>query len=480
MPSIAPHILIIDDEHTVLVFLEQVLTDFGYSVSLAQSGTAGIELYETQSIDLVLVDLTMPELDGTEVIRQLKKKDEDVRAICMTGTASVESAVLAMKVGALDFLSKPLDLRNLKLVLERALAQKRRIEKVKELEAEAKSEAFAGMLGKSQAMQQVFNMARRVATTNATVLILGESGTGKELLARAIHAEAFTEDRPFFTIDCANIPANLMETELFGHEKGAFTDAKKLKQGLLELADGGTLFLDEIGLMPLNLQAKLLNVFETRQFRRVGGTQQLQVSVRFLAATNEDLIDAVKEGRFREDLYYRLNVVPVRLPSLRERSGDIGLLSEHFLKVYAALHETGDLCFTTDAVALLASYPWPGNVREMRNVVERAVILADSNEINADDLAIDRRVRRSKTTSILSIDETGALSINTFPPQGISPQAIEKELIKAALEQTGGNVTQAAGFLQMSRDVLRYRMAKYAIGKEVADKDELDLSQTSR
>jgi DNA-binding NtrC family response regulator len=318
-------------------------------------------------------------------------------------------------------------------------------------------------------MQGVFNMIGRVAATHATVLIRGESGTGKELVARAIHARAYGVPKPFYTIDCASIPVNLMETELFGHERGAFTDAKEQKKGLLELADGGTLFLDEVGLMPLDLQAKLLNVFETLQFRRVGGTRQLKVSVRFLVATNEDLEEAVKEGRFREDLYYRLNVVPIHLPPLRERGEDVVLLAEHYLRVYASLHEMPQRQLGNEARAFLRAYPWMGNVRELRNVIERAVLMTDGAVIRAEDLAIDRRSRRQSRggTSALNIDESGKLTVTAFPAQGISLEEVEKQLIQEALRHAGGNITRAATLLSTSRDVMRYRIAKYDLSQKV-------------
>ncbi len=469
MSSDIPRILVIDDEATVLDLLQAVLAEFGYAVSVAKTGAEGIERYAAEEVDLVLVDLGLPGMDGLEVIRQLKKQAEDAKAIAMTGTASIESAVQAIKAGAVDFLSKPLDLEHLKIVLRRALEKKRQHERVRELEFQAAAgESFEGLIGTSPAMQSVFNMMRRVAATSATVLIRGESGTGKELVARAIHALAFSTPKPFFTIDCASIPANLMETELFGHERGAFTDAKEQKRGMLELADGGTLFLDEIGLMPLDLQAKLLNVFETLQFRRVGGTRQLKVSVRFLVATNEDLEEAVREGRFREDLYYRLNVVPIHLPPLRERGEDILLLGEHYLKVYTSLHELPGRRLADDARALLLSYPWQGNVRELRNVIERAVLMTDSPVIRAEDLAIDRRSRRrnQEAPGMLSIDERGRLTVAVFPAQGISLEEVEKQLIQEALRHAGGNITRAATLLSTSRDVMRYRIAKYGLDRK--------------
>lgn len=472
-----PHILVIDDEATVLDLLDAALREFGYEPICVSNSTEGLQRYTEQEVDLVLVDLGLAGMDGLEVIRQLRQLDDKARAIVMTGSASVESAIQAMKSGAMDFLTKPLDLPNLKIVLLRALERKRQTERFQELESQSREPApYSGLLGQSPAMQEVFRMIRRVATTNATILIRGESGTGKELVARAIHSSAFDEPRPFHTIDCASIPANLMESELFGHERGAFTDAKEKKRGLLELANGGTLFLDELGLMPLDLQAKLLNVFETLEFRRVGGTETLKVSLRFLAATNEDLEDAVHDGRFREDLYYRLNVVPIHLPALREREDDVLLLSEHFLDVYAKLHELPERSLSDDARSLLRYYPWPGNVRELRNVMERAVLMTDDSTIGAGDLAIDRRNKGrtpepAASTNTIDIDDTGTLHIHAFPEGGISLEDVEKQLVAEALRHTGGNVTRAATLLKTSRDVIRYRITKYGLGApSVADK----------
>lgn len=462
-----PVVLVIDDEAAVLDMLRFVLDEFGYDSLLVDNAADGIRAYTEERADVALVDMGLPETDGLDVLRQLRLLDEGVQAIVMTGSASVDDAVLAMKSGAVDFLSKPLDLSNLKIVLQRALDKKRQSERFKELESRADdgTSSFAGLLGTSQAMQEVFRMVRRVAATSATVLIRGESGTGKELIARAVHSVADEDGRPFHTIDCANIPVNLMETELFGHERGAFTDAKEQKRGLMELADGGTLFLDEIGLMPPDLQSKLLNVFETRTFRRVGGTKELSVSVRFVAATNEDLEDAVRAGRFREDLYYRLNVVPVHLPPLRERDDDALLLGEHYLGLYTNLHELPARRFSRDARALLRSYPWPGNVRELRNVIERAVLMSDGAEIGAGDLAIDRRSsRRVPEPEGTGVEiEDGSLRIQSFPPGGISLEGIEKQLIQEALRHAQGNVTRAAVLLQTSRDVVRYRINKHGL-----------------
>jgi DNA-binding NtrC family response regulator len=308
-------------------------------------------------------------------------------------------------------------------------------------------------------------MIRRVAPTRTTVLIRGESGTGKEVIARAIHLLSSLARKLFVTLDCTNIPNNLMESELFGHERGAFTDARSRKIGLLESASGGTLFLDEIGLMSVDLQAKLLNVLETQRFRRVGGTEEIEVAVRVLAATNEDLEKAVHEGRFREDLYYRLNVVPVDIPPLRDRGNDVLLIADHYLQQYTSLHGVPPRQLSEEARALMLAYPWPGNVRELKNTIERVVLMTDTRIIPASALSIDRRSRRARDEaqgSVLSIDPEGQMSVD-LPPDGLALEEVERQFIQAALVHTGGNVTRAAELLRISRDTLRYRIAKFAI-----------------
>lgn len=318
-----------------------------------------------------------------------------------------------------------------------------------------------GLIGDSQPMQQLLRLLERIAPTRATVMLRGESGTGKALLAEAIHRASPWAAGPFVTVDCTNIPANLMESEVFGHEPGAFTDARQRKQGLIELGAGGTILLDEISVLPVKLQAKLLGVLETRKFRRLGGTEEHETDTRFLAATNEDLMQAVEEGRFREDLYHRLNVVPMEIPPLRDRGEDVLRIANHFLAEYTERHGVGTRSLGQSSILLLSAYAWPGNVRELRNVIERAVLMSDREIIRADALVIDRRTYRSTPGGAgITISEEGELTVR-LPAAGLSLEAVEREVIRAALRRASGNVSKAAQLLQMSRDTLRYRIQKF-------------------
>ena len=328
--------------------------------------------------------------------------------------------------------------------------------------ADSQSMNIEGLVGRSDVMLALMETVRRVVKSQATVLIRGASGTGKQMVAKAVHTQSAMAARDFVTVDCTSIPANLMESELFGHERGAFTDAKTQKLGLLETAEGGAVFLDEIGLMPTELQAKLLHVLESRTFRRLGGTKEVSVNIRVLAATNEDLEEAVKDGRFREDLYYRLNVLPIDVPALKDRGDDVVLIAEHYLGEFATMHGSGVRQLTDNTRSLLQGYSWPGNVRELRNVIERAVLMTDGEYVRADDLIIDRRSRRVTAPPGFAIEIGDDASIS-FPFQGLSLDQIERSIIEGVLGHTGGNVSKAALLLQISRDTLRYRIDKYKI-----------------
>jgi DNA-binding NtrC family response regulator len=443
----AATVMVVDDDPKMQRLLTGLIQTLGYTACGATTGEEAIAHYKERRPALVLLDLLLPDMDGLQALKSLKGMDPLCRVVIMSGYNTIHSAVQATKLGAENCLTKPVPLDELEILLQ----------SVQQGSEPESLEPVEGLLGKSRAMQDVYRMIRKLAPKKTTVLIRGESGTGKEIVARAIHALGSSDQKPFISVNCANIPVNLLETELFGYERGAFTDAKEQKKGLLELADGGTFFLDEIGLMPPDLQSKLLTMLETRQFRRMGGTQQIEVSVRFLAATNEDLEEAVQQGRFREDLYYRLNVVPIHLPPLREREDDILLLADHFLQEAVAFHKTSSRRFSDNARKLLQSYVWPGNVRELKNVIERAVLLSEGEVIRVEELAIDRRLKRRLA---VLVNAEGQVSID-FPKQGISLEAIEKQVIRAALQHTAGNISKAATLLHISRDILRYRIEKY-------------------
>lgn len=452
-------VLVVEDDADMCRLLTSFVEEIGYGAQGVGNGEDAIALYGQLHPALVILDMKLPDTDGLSVLRELKEIDPTCRVIILSSYSAAPAVVDAMKLGAENYLTKPTPLPELQVLIDGLLARPL------QEDAERPSE-LEGVIGQSPAMQDVFAMVRRVAGTQATVLIRGESGTGKEVIARAVHMRSLISGGPFVTVDCANIPANLMETELFGHERGAFTDAKSLKKGLVEAADGGTLFLDEIGLMPLDLQAKMLGILETRRFRRVGGTEERDASVRFLAATNENLESLVEEGRFRKDLYYRLNVVPIDLPPLREREEDVILIAEHYLELFTSLHGIPPRRLGEDAWDLLRSYELPGNVRELKNVIERAVLMTDRNVICASDLIIDRRSRSAiaehKHVAIHANGANSEVSID-FPPEGVAFDTIEREVIRAALEEGGGNITRTASLLKISRDALRYRMNKHGV-----------------
>jgi len=453
------NVLIAADDSAISQQLIDLVRECQHQVHTAASGEEVLDLYAQVKPALVLLGYQIPELDGLQVLEHLRQQDSDCRVVMTSGHGESDVIVRAMKLGAENFLTQPIPMNELRVLLEGLGEGRAR-------DAEERT-SVEGVIGDSEAMQVVFRTLRRVARTRATVLIRGESGTGKEVIARAIHLLGPSLNSSFVTVDCTNIPTNLMESELFGHERGAFTDARSRKVGLMEMADGGTLFLDEIGLMPVELQAKLLNVLETQRFRRVGGTEEIEVTVRILAATNENLEDAVHEGRFREDLYYRLNVVPVDLPPLRDRDEDVLMIAGHYLQWYTSLHGLPGRQLAEDAQALLLVYPWPGNVRELKNVIERVVLMTDSRVISASALSIDRRSERQKAAENggLRIDSEGQIS-GEFPAEGLELDMIEVQLIRIALEHTGGNITQAASLLHISRDTLRYRIEKFRISGE--------------
>ena len=372
----APRILVVDDERSMRELLAIVLRREGYEVLLAESGRAAIAVLEREPIDLLISDIKMPDLSGVEVLRAAKRIDQDILGIMITAFASTESAVEAMRLGACDYLSKPFDIDLLKMkVREKIENRQLRQENVLLKRTLGLSHEFSNIIGRSEAMLDVFKMIETVARTNSTILLTGESGTGKGLVAQAIHFHSLRRDKPMVSLNCGAMPEALLESELFGHMRGAFTGADTNKKGLLEVAEKGTIFLDEIGEMSPVMQVKLLRVLQERRFRRVGGLEELQADIRVIAATNQDLTKAVAEGRFREDLYYRINVIPIALPPLRERREDIPLLAHHFLAKYAAQMGKPIAGIARSALELLMLHDWPGNIRELENVLERAVAL---------------------------------------------------------------------------------------------------------
>ncbi len=447
-------VLIIEDEELLRKSLKRFLEKCGHQVVAVARGEEGLKVFETTPFDLCLLDLKLPKLSGIQVLERMREISEYTQVVIITAYGTTETAVKAMKLGAADYLQKPLNLDELRLTIERLLSITRlKDELAYRREAEVSESQFANIIGRSPEMKKVFEQMRKVIHTEKaiTVLIQGETGTGKELVAKAIHYQGLRKEKPFVEINCTAIPDTLIEAELFGYERGAFTNAKRRKRGLVELAEGGSLFLDEVGGLNLSLQLKLLKVVEEKSFRRLGGTEDLKVDVRVIAATNRDLEKAVKDGSFREDLYYRLDVITIKLPPLRERGDDSFLLAEHFLKGFSKEYGRGITNFSKEARELIRGYSWPGNVRELKNVLERAVLMGSEEIIRPQDLAISLD---QKAISISEIE---------FPSQGISLKEVEKELIQKAMEMAKGNRSKAARLLGLSRDTLRYRLRKYGI-----------------
>ncbi len=444
-------ILLIDDDDSLRRVMEFSLTEAGYTVRAAANGEEGLRLFDQDSFNAVITDITMPGMSGMDVLAKIRKLNELVPVIVITAYGTIESAVDAMKKGAFDYITKPFNRDELRLTLEKALKMRRLEKENVELRAQVTERyRFESIIGAGQRIKDVLDMAGRVAVSDASVLITGESGTGKELLAKGIHFNSRRTDGPFVAINCAAIPENLIESELFGHVKGSFTGAVKDREGKFEQADGGTLFLDEIGELRVELQAKILRALQERQVDRVGGTRPIDVDVRVIAATNKDVDRAVKEGSFREDLYYRLSVVTLQMPPLRERREDIPLLVNYFLKKF---NRDEDVRLDPEALSVMKGYGWPGNVRELENVIERASVLRRSAVITGSDLP--DKLKKEKT-DVLQV-------ILNLPDEGISLEELEKSLIMKALDTHHGNQTRAAEYLGITRPTLIYRMEKYGI-----------------
>jgi DNA-binding NtrC family response regulator len=473
------NILVVDDQDSIRHFIQKSLQDEGYEVATAATGAEAVQRIETDLPDLVLLDLRLPDAHGLDILRRAKEVAEELTVIIMTAFGDVDTAVRAMKLGAFDYVTKPIHLEQLLLLVEKGLeSQKlwRELQHHRRQQQQKFSKDF--VRGTSPSILDIYSIAERVAKSDTTsVLIEGESGTGKQLVASLIHESSSRRAKPFLEINCAAIPKNLLESELFGHEKGAFTDARSQKQGLLELANGGTLFLDEIGEMSLTIQVKLLKVLEKMTFRRVGGTKDITVSVRIVSATNQDLEQMVRDGGFREDLYYRLKVVPVHMPALRERKEDIPLLAKHFLHKFSKDFNKKFDRISPEAERMLLAYPWPGNIRELKNLFERTILLESGEVIEPRHMQIGLGQREEAAGSRLhQLDEI--LNHSLLPEGGIPFETmleeIERALIVKASELTGWNQSKTAELLLMKRDKLRYRMKVYGIrGRDQDDSKEL-------
>ena len=457
-------ILVVDDEPNYQIVLSELLKEEGYEIFTADSGESGLAIVRNTDLDLVLTDMKMPAMDGIEFLKKIKEHNQDLPVILITAYAEVEKAVEAMHLGAFTFLAKPFSNQQLLASVKKALEHYALVREIKRLRDEASPRSgFAGMIGKSASMQMVYQLIEKVAPTASSVLITGESGTGKELVARAIHALSLRKDAPFISVNCAALSENLLESELFGHEKGAFTDAISMRKGRFELADSGTLFLDEIGEMAPRLQAKLLRVLQEKTFERVGGAQPLKSDIRILAATNKDLKDEIEQGNFREDLYYRLNVIHIHLAPLRERTDDIPPLAIHFTeKSGAMLGKQIDI--SLDALRLLVSLPWEGNVRELENTIERAAILCEGNTITAEDV-------QPESSSLQSSHQwSEGFELNQFIPTNLTlPEVlngIEERLVKEALEEADEVQARAAEKLGITKSLLQYKMKKYNLQRK--------------
>ena len=444
-------ILVVDDEALIRWSLVERLQSEGYDVVEAETGREALDRAH-EGVDLVLLDYKLPDIDGVSVLRQLKEFDPDILVILLTAYASVETAVEAMKIGAYHFANKPFNLDDVMLTVEKALETTRLRREVRQLRAsQAQPYSLDRIVGESPQMVALKTLLRKVATSPAsTVLLTGESGTGKDLAAKVLHYNSSRANRPFMNITCSALPDTLLESELFGHERGAFTDARQQKRGLLESADGGTVFLDEIGEMVPALQAKLLRFLEEKAFKRVGGAADIKVDVRVVAATNRDLEEEVKAGRFRSDLYYRLNVLPITLPPLRSHLEDVPALVAFYVDAFNREFKKNVRSITPAALRLLQGYGWPGNIRELRNVVERAMLLAEGPELDAPDFS-------------MLVGRAGSGGTFELPPQGVKLEQLERDLVVQALERAGGNQTRAAALLGLNRDQIRYRIEKFGL-----------------
>lgn len=443
-------LLIVDDEKNMRTVLRRALSAEGYEVFEAATGKEALDVLTDVMPDLIVMDQKMPEMDGLTALKRVKRLLPSLPVVILTAHGNVQSAVEAVRAGATEYLTKPFDLDELKLVVSKALGVRDLFREVDTLRAELKREYdLATIVGQSDQMRDIYDVVKKVAATNATVMVYGESGTGKELVARAVHEYSKRSKKPFVQVSCAALPETLLESELFGYEKGAFTGASTAKKGRFELADGGTLFLDEIGDISPGIQVKLLRVLQEKTFEHLGGTKTIKVDVRIVGATNRDLQEAIADGAFREDLYYRLNVVPITVPPLRDRKEDIPLLVAHFLEKLGSKRK-----MSKEAMAQLVAYEWPGNIRELENTIERAVILGSGEMLLPEHLPAELRAKPASGGPSVPIE---------LPPEGIVLEKLEKDLLEQALRRAGANQTKAAKLLGISRHELLYRMEKFGL-----------------
>jgi DNA-binding NtrC family response regulator len=466
----AEKILVVEDEKLIRMALREMLTQEGYRVTEAETGREALERLRQDEPDLVLLDYRLPDITGLDVLRSARTTSPEAGVILVTAHSSIDNAVEAIKLGAYDYLNKPVNRDDLLATIAKALETTRLRREVRRLRDEQhRRYGIDNIIGRSRAMQDIFVLIQKVASSAAsTVLVFGESGTGKDLVAKAIHFASDRSEKPFMNITCSALPEPLLESELFGHERGAFTDARERKKGLLELAEGGTVFLDEIGEMGPTLQAKLLRFLEEKSFRRVGGGRDITVDVRVIGATNRDLGREVSEGRFREDLFFRLNVIPICLPPLRDRREDIPVLVDYFVDQFNREFRKSTGSVSPEMLACLQRYDWPGNVRELRNVIERAMILENREALDVTDLPEEivqtgngQAGDGAEAAESEAADSDG--SSVRLPEDGISLRQVEYELVRQALEKTSGNQTRAARLLRISRDALRYKMKKFGL-----------------
>ena len=447
-----PRILLVDDDKNTANGLRKILLQDGYDTSCTYTGKEASNLIETEHFDIVITDMKLPDISGFSIIEKVKKKDIDIAVVMITAFSSIQTAIDAMKKGADDYLTKPVNIEELELILKKIWERRLLILQNKELKQKLNDKYnFSGIIGNTPEIQLIFKTITEIAPTAATVLIYGDTGTGKELIANAIHYSSDRRDKPFITLHCASLSEGVLESELFGHEKGAFTGAISQRRGRFELANGGSLFLDEVGEMNSHVQIKLLRVLETGKFERVGGEKTFESDVRIIAATNKDLEKEIKEGRFREDLYYRLNVINLKLPSLIERKEDIGLLIDNFLIKYSKKNRKNIKGLTPQSAKLLNNYDWPGNVRELENAIERAVVMARNEYVEPNDLPSNINVNTKKSRK-----ETFRI------PSGATMKEIEKKVIIETLQTTNGSKSKAAKILGISTRKIEYKIKEWS------------------